>query len=306
MSSTPDPATPSRVRGLRVPRQARQENPEGRMPLMEHIRELRNRLLKALLGLGLGMVVGWIFFKPAWNFIAEPFCKLNIQGVVGCGKDGHPLIVTGVFDAFFLHLKIAFVVGLILSSPVWLYQLWAFVAPGLYQRERRWTYVFMGGAIPLFAAGAFLAYLTLDKVLGILLGFTPDHVVPLVTITSYLSYAVAMLLIFGATFELPLFVVVLNLAGVLTHARIRKWRRTLVFGIFVFAAVATPSQDPFTMLALALPTVVLFEVAELVAYVHDRRKAARPDPYADLSDDEASPLEGVEDLDEDLEDTPRS
>ena len=87
-----------------------------------------------------------------------------------------------------------------------------------------------------------------------------------------------MLLIFGVTFELPLFVVVLNLAGVLTHARIRKWRRTLVFGIFVFAAVATPSQDPFTMLALALPTVVLFEVAEIIAYIHDRRKARRPDP----------------------------
>jgi sec-independent protein translocase protein TatC len=117
-----------------------------------------------------------------------------------------------------------------------------------------------------------------------------------------------MLLIFGATFELPLFVVVLNLAGVLTHARIRKSRRTLVFGIFVFAAVATPSQDPFTMLALALPTVVLFEVAEVIAYFHDRRKDRRPDPYADLSDDEVSPLDlrDNDDTDDDLEDTPRS
>jgi sec-independent protein translocase protein TatC len=149
----------------------------------------------------------------------------------------------------------------------------------------------MGGAIPLFAAGACLAYITLDKGLGILLGFTPEHVVPLVTITSYLSYAVAMLLIFGVTFELPLFVVILNFAGVLTHARIKKSRRLIIFGLFVFAAVATPSQDPFTMLALALPTVVLFEVAEVIAYLHDRRKAARPDPYADLSDDEASPLD---------------
>src|SRR5262249_28740511 len=107
----------------------------------------------------------------------------------------------------------------------------------------------------------------------------------------------AMMLIFGVTFELPLVVVILNLAGVLTHARIRKWRRGIIFGIFVFTAVATPSQDPFTMLALAIPTVVLFEVAEILAWVHDKRKVAN-DPYAGLSDDEASPIEPVEEYEE--------
>lgn len=255
---------------------------------MEHIRELRNRLLKAIAGVLAGTIVGWIFFHPIWRVLQHPYCKIpqshRLNGQCA-------LTTTGILDPFVLRIKICVIIGVVLASPIWLYQIWAFVAPGLYQRERRWTYVFLGGAIPLFGFGAFLAYETLDKGLGILLGFTPDHVVPLITITSYLSYAVAMLLIFGVTFELPLFVVVLNLAGVLTHARIRKWRRTLVFGIFVFAAVATPSQDPFTMLALALPTVVLFEVAEVIAYVHDRRKAARPDPYAGLSDDEASPLD---------------
>jgi sec-independent protein translocase protein TatC len=263
-------------------------NPDGRMPLMEHIRELRNRLLKSIAGVLAGTIVGWIFFHPIWRVLQHPYCKIpqshRLNGQCA-------LTTTGILDPFVLRIKICVIIGVVLASPIWLYQIWAFVAPGLYQRERRWTYVFLGGAIPLFGFGAFLAYETLDKGLGILLGFTPDHVVPLITITSYLSYAVAMLLIFGVTFELPLFVVVLNLAGVLTHARIRKWRRTLVFGIFVFAAVATPSQDPFTMLALALPTVVLFEVAEVIAYVHDRRKAARPDPYAGLSDDETSPLD---------------
>lgn len=263
-------------------------NPDGRMPLMEHIRELRNRLLKAIAGVLAGAIVGWIFYDPIWRVLQHPYCKIPQSNRLN-GQCA--LTTTGILDPFVLRIKICVIIGLVLASPIWLYQIWSFVAPGLYQRERRWTYVFMGGAIPLFAAGAFLAYETLDKGLGILLGFTPDHVVPLVTITSYLSYAVAMLLIFGVTFELPLFVVVLNLAGVLTHARIRKWRRTLVFGIFVFAAVATPSQDPFTMLALALPTVVLFEVAEVIAYIHDRRKAARPDPYAGLSDDETSPLD---------------
>lgn len=269
-------------------RAAKTPNPDGRMPLMEHIRELRNRLLKAIAGVLAGAVVGWIFYGPIWRVLQHPYCKIPQSNRLN-GQCA--LTTTGILDPFVLRIKICVIIGLVLASPIWLYQLWAFVAPGLYHRERRWTYVFLGGAIPLFAFGAFLAYETLDKGLGILLGFTPDHVVPLITITSYLSYAVAMLLIFGATFELPLFVVVLNLAGVLTHARIRKWRRTLVFGIFVFAAVATPSQDPFTMLALALPTVVLFEVAEVIAYVHDRRKAARPDLYAGLSDDEASPLD---------------
>jgi sec-independent protein translocase protein TatC len=111
-----------------------------------------------------------------------------------------------------------------------------------------------------------------------------------------------MLLIFGLTFELPLFVVILNVAGVLTHAHIKRFRRMMIFGIFVFAAVATPSQDPVTMLALALPTVFLFEVAEVLAWIHDKRKAARPDPYAGLSDDEASPIDARGDLEEDLED----
>jgi sec-independent protein translocase protein TatC len=275
-------------------------NPDGRMPLMEHIRELRNRLLKAIAGVLAGAIVGWIFYDPIWKVLQHPYCKIPQSNRLN-GQCA--LTTTGILDPFVLRIKICVIIGLVLSSPIWLYQLWAFVAPGLYRRERRWTYVFMGGSIPLFAMGAFLAYETLDKGLGILLGFTPDHVVPLVTITSYLSYAVAMLLIFGATFELPLFVVVLNLAGVLTHARIRKWRRTLVFGIFVFAAVATPSQDPFTMLALALPTLVLFEVAEVIAYFHDRRKAGRPDPYADLSDDEVSPLDMGDD---ELDETPRS
>jgi sec-independent protein translocase protein TatC len=268
-------------------RAPRSSNPDGRMPLIEHIRELRNRILKAMLGILAGSVVGWIFYNPIWRVLQHPYCKIpqahRLNGQC-------TLTTTGILDPFVLKLKICLIIGMVLASPIWLYQMWAFVAPGLYQRERRWTYVFLGGAVPLFGAGAVLAYETLDKGLGILLGFTPEHVVPLITITSYLGYAVAMLLIFGATFELPLFVVILNFAGVLTHARIRKWRRTLLFGIFVFAAVATPSQDPITMLALALPTVALFEVAEVIAYVHDRRKVRR-DPYAGLSDDETSPLD---------------
>jgi sec-independent protein translocase protein TatC len=269
----------------------RRANPDGRMPLIEHIRELRARLLKALLALGLGTAVGWFFFQPVWRFIERPYCKISIQNTVGCGKNGHSLVVTGVFDPFFVTLKVSLVVGILISSPVWLYQLWAFVAPGLYARERRWTYAFVGTAVPLFAAGGAFAYLAMSRGLHFLLGLTPTGVKPLITIDTYLGYAMAMLLIFGLAFELPLTLVILNLAGVLTHERFRKWRRMMIFGVFAFAAVATPSPDPFTMLLLAVPCVVLVEVAEIAIWANDRRRARRPSPYDGLSPDEASPLD---------------
>ncbi|MBW8483413.1 twin-arginine translocase subunit TatC [Actinomadura sp. PM05-2] len=258
------------------------------MPLMDHLRELRSRLFKAVLGLVAGGIVGWVFFPPIWDFLKKPYTRIPAEHCIDAKCD---LVVHGIFDGFFIHLKVALIVGAVISSPVWLYQIWAFVAPGLYKRERRWTYVFMIAAVPLFGLGAALAYLTMDKGLSIFIGLAPGDSIVLVGVQDYLGYAQAMLLIFGLTFELPLFIVVLNVAGVLTHDRIRRSRRMLLFGIFVFAAVATPSQDPFTMLALALPTVFLFEVAEILAYFHDRRKAARPDPYEGLSDDEASPLD---------------
>jgi sec-independent protein translocase protein TatC len=271
----------------------RDADPEGRMPLLDHLRELRSRLLKAALGLVLGALVGFWFFDPIWQFLQSPYCELKVNKGVDekhCG-----LITNGLTQGFFLYLKISLIVGAVLSAPIWLYQLWAFVAPGLHQREKRWTYTFLVCAVPLFMAGAALSYLTLDKGLEILLGFTPDGVDPLVSIDSYLGYLIAMLLVFGITFELPLFVVILNLAGVLKHEKISKHRRSIIFGLFVFAAVATPSADPFTMLALALPTVVLFEFAELIAYFHDRRNRNKPALYEDLDDDETSVIEETPD-----------
>ena len=262
------------------------------MSLIEHIRELRSRLLKALLGLAVGMTVGWLFFNPIWHFLERPYCNIKVDGKTQCtGEFGHTLVVTGVFDAFFLHLKIAFLVGLIVSSPIWLYQLWAFVAPGLYAREKRWTWAFVGSAVPLFALGGLFAYLAMGKAMEFLVGLIPHGVASTFTVDTYLSYATAMLLIFGLAFEVPLFMVILNLAGVLTHARMRKWRRLMIFAVFAFAAVATPSPDPFSMLLLAVPCVVLVELAEFFIWANDRRRARRPSMYAGLDDDEASPLD---------------
>jgi sec-independent protein translocase protein TatC len=247
------------------------------MPLMEHLRELRNRLIKAVLAIILGMVVGWFFYKQAFNFITGPFCRIPIQNRVGCGPDGHQLIVTGVFDPFFVKLKVAFVVGLIVSSPVWFYQLWAFIAPGLYTREKRWTFAFVGTAVPLFALGGFFAYLAMSRGLRFLLGLTPPDVRALITIDTYFGYAMAMLLIFGLAFELPLVLVVLNMAGAVSHAFIRKYRRVMIFLVFVFAGAATPSPDPFSMLLLAVPCVILVELAAgLAVTLHCWRLRALP------------------------------
>ena len=246
------------------------------MPLMDHLRELRNRLIKGVLAIIAGMVVGWFLYARAFNFIIDPYCRITIGHTVGCtGPDGHPLVVTGVFDPFFVRLKVAFVVGLIVSSPIWFYQLWAFIAPGLYTREKRWTFAFVGAAVPLFALGGVFAYLAMSRGLRFLLGLTPEGVRPLITIDTYFGYTMAMLLIFGLAFELPLVLVILNMAGVLSHAFIRKWRRVMIFLVFVFAGAATPSPDPFSMLLLAVPCVILVELAELFVWLNDRRRSRR-------------------------------
>ncbi len=259
------------------------------MSLTDHIRELRRRLLKALFGLALGMVAGWFLFNPIWHFIERPYCRIPEAHRILVGH-GCNLFVNGLFDGFFLHLKIMFVVGLVLSSPIWLYQLWAFIAPGLYRREKRWTYAFVGTAVPLFVLGGGFAYFAMTRGLRFLLSMVPPGAIPLITIDTYIGYALAMLLIFGLAFELPLLIVILNLARVLTHERIRKWRRLMIFGVFVFAGVATPSPDPITMLLLAIPCLVLVELAEVFAWLNDRRLARRPPLYEGLDDDQMSPL----------------
>jgi len=250
---------------------SRRVNPEARMPLMEHIRELRNRVVVIVVAVLVGSVIGWYIYPFVWHFIEAPYCRIpqhSLYGAKGC-----TLYVTGLFDALFLRLQVAIATGVILTAPIWFYQLWAFIAPGLYRRERRWAYFFVGAAVPLFAAGGAVAYFAMTKGIHFLLDMRPVGVDAIITINTYLSYAFAMLAIFGLAFELPLMFVLLNLAGVLTHERFRKWRRLIIFLAFAFAAICTPSPDPISMLLLALPCVVLVEASEVFAWVHDRRKA---------------------------------
>jgi len=274
MAKLPGAIQGARIVGEKFVHAQRQQNPEGRMPLMDHIRELRNRVVKIALALGAGMIVGFIFFTPVWKVIDRPLCTAVIRGHTGCNTLGiNQLALDGPLDPFYLHVKVALVVGVILSSPVWLYQLWAFVAPGLYTREKRWSYIFLGSAVPLFLIGVTLAYWSLGRSMHYLLGLTPHGVANLIQVDQYMSFVMAMLLAFGLAFELPLLIVMLNLAGILTHERFRKWRRAMIFGVFLIAGMANPSPDPITMLILGGGCALLVEVAELIVWPNDRRRA---------------------------------
>jgi len=290
MAKLPGAIAGARIVGERFVQSQRQQNPEGRMPLMDHIRELRNRVVRIALALIAGMIIGWIFFTPVWRFITKPYCT----AVHGCNVStlGHTLAVTGPLDGFYLHIKVAFVAGIIITSPVWLYQIWAFVAPGLYTREKRWTYLFIGTAVPLFLLGSYLALLVMGRGLHFLIGMVPQNSVAIFTADTYISYFMMMILGFGLCFELPLFLVMLNQVGLLPHDRFKKWRRVLIFCVFVFAGIASPSPDPITMLLLGGVCVALVEAAEVIVLLNDRRRARlNPDPYAGLADDELAPLD---------------
>ena len=188
-----------------------------------------------------------------------------------------------------LQIKLCAMAGVVATSPLWLYEIWAFIVPGLHRNERRWTRVFAMIAGPLFMAGVAVGYYVLPKGLQVLIGFTPERVENLIEFGEYFSFVTRMLLIFGVAFEIPLFVVLLNLAGVVSGKALGRHRPWIIVGTFVFAAVATPSTDPFSMLMLAIPMLVLFVISEVVARLVDRRRA-QASPSALWSDDEASPI----------------
>ncbi|MFN2626690.1 MAG: twin-arginine translocase subunit TatC [Mycobacteriales bacterium] len=278
-------AAPARPRAAH---QGRRDNPEGRMSLLEHLVELRRRLTISLLALGVGTLVAFFLWERLFRLLAHPYCQVRVARALGC-----QLFVFGVLDAFLVRMQVALLAGAVLSSPVWLYQLWAFITPGLRRNERKWAIVFISVSMALFAIGAAFAYFTLGRGLQFLLGIGGNGVAPLLDVRRYLSFLTLMLLAFGVSFEFPLLIVCLNFAGVLTAERLRSWRRGMYFGLAFFAAVITPSQDPFTFLAMTIPLWVFYEACVVIARVHDARKHRRAaaDPYAGLADDEPSPLD---------------
>jgi len=264
------------------------------MPLREHLIELRGRLIKALLFIALGAIVGFIFYPQILDVLKHPYCDLPAKyRFQSANSTECQLLFTGPLDGFILRLKVGGIVGVVLAAPFWLYQLWAFITPGLHRNERRWSMAFVGASTALFAAGAALSYLTIEKALNLLVSVAGPGTIAAITVDRYIGFVTAMLLVFGVSFELPLLVIMLNLVGVLPARLLLRWQRVSIFLIFVFAAVATPSQDPLSMCMLAIPMAMLFEGAVLAAWLHDRRKARREaaEPFANLPDDVASPLD---------------
>ena len=259
--------------------------PDGRMALADHLRELRARVLKVVTIVFVGMIVALFFFKPIFALVLAPYETAveslpdDIQSVATIAGVGGPLM---------LYLKLCGTTSLILTSPLWLYQIWAFILPGLHDKERKWSRVFAAIAGPLFLTGVAVGYFTLPKGLEILIGLTQADLTNLVEFGDYLSFLIRTLLVFGIAFEIPVFVVLLNLAGVLPGRALGAHRAWVIIGTFVFAAIATPSTDPFTMLFLAVPMVLLFAISEVIARFLDRRKA-QADPGRTWDDDEASP-----------------
>jgi sec-independent protein translocase protein TatC len=278
-------------------RRKRPKDPEGRMPVLDHLRELRQRIIKILLLVAAGAVLGWLLYPQTLHLLRKPYCdvpdryRYSPKGVNDC-----VLIYHGALDGFTTRLKVSAISGAVFTGPFWLYQIWAFITPGLRSNEKKYTRIFVAASTVLFAAGVSLAYVVLNKGLRVLLEQSGSGTQAQLTVNEYISLVTLMLVAFGAAFEVPLLVVMANFAGVLPAKLLQKSRRIGIFLIFLFAAVATPTTDPFTMCAMAVPMVLLFEASIQIARVHDRRKARRKAAEREveaLDDDVPSQVDAV-------------
>jgi len=248
------------------------------MPVREHLRELRSRLVKAALALAAGTVAGWLVHDRLIAALTGPACAIPHVHGIGQPTASCPnglLVLAGVLSPLTFTFKIAVLAGAVISSPVWSYQLWAFVAPGLHREEKRYSLLFTALAVPLFLTGAALAYWTFPQGLRIILGFTPRTFSNSIPGDQFLDFFLRMILLFGVSFELPLLLVLLNALGLMPARTLRARWRPIVFGVFVFSALATPTGDPFTMLVLAVPMTALFAIATAVVSWHDAVRARR-------------------------------
>jgi sec-independent protein translocase protein TatC len=272
----------------------KEKDPEGRMPLAEHLRELRNRLVRSLLAILVTTIVAAFFYKDIIQFFTDPIlqsvgCESSFAELNTNESQCARIVQNGLMSPFTLALTVSLSSGVVLASPIWLYQLWGFVAPGLHRHEKKYSLAFVGAGFPLFLMGAYFAYWSLPKMASVMLEFSiigSDNQLPL---DDLLQLIMRMIVVFGLSFELPLLLVMLNFGGVLSGKKMAGWWRGMIMGITVFAAVATPSTDPISMLALAGPIWILYFAATAIALLNDRRRSRRD--AMGPADDEASDLD---------------
>ena len=271
---------------------------DGSMTLFEHLRELRYRLVVATLAIVVGMIACAFFYDDLFALLRRPY-DVAIADLKAKKPDSVTILANqGLTSPFTLALKITGVGGLVLSAPVWLWQLWSFILPGLLAKEKKWALIFIGAATPLFFAGIVVAYIVLPKGLSVLLGFTQSGITNMQDISVFLTFLLRIMVVFGVAFLIPLVVLMLNILGVIKAHQLSKYRMYVVFGTFLFGAVATPSTDPFSMLALALPMTVLFLAAEVIAHILDRRKARRATAGGDMVQSSVDQDKALRDLDD--------
>jgi sec-independent protein translocase protein TatC len=262
---------------------ARKRNPDGKMNLGGHLKELRNRLFLSAIFIFAGTIAGWLLFEPVFQVLQKPVVDLaNVEGVNATLNIG---TVAGAFD---LQLQVSIFLGVMMSSPVWLYNLWAFVTPGLKKRERKFTLGFVFTAFPLFITGCWLAWVSLPAFVTTLIGFTPDGTANVINANEYILFTIRILLVFGLAFVLPVVLVMLNFANLITAKNIIKSWRLAVFVIAVIAALATPTADPMSMFLVMIPLVALYFIAAAITYLNDKRReralAKISDSYGSLSE----------------------
>ena len=247
--------------------------PDARMPLREHLREFRNRLILASIGIVVGAVAGWFLYPHAFDFLAEPILKAAEES-----NQDVSINFSGLATALDLQLKMSIVIGVVLTSPWWLFQLWRFIAPGLRAREKRYTFGFLGAAIPLFLAGVALSLWVYPHAAEILLGFTPPEGSNYLDAQQFMTFAMRLVVAFGLAFVFPVVMVGLSAAGIVKSGTWMGGWRWAVFLIFLFCAIMTPTPDAVTMCVMAAPMVGLFfaavGVAKLFERARRRRKAA--------------------------------
>lgn len=245
---------------------------DGNMTLWEHIRELRYRLVIIALAILVGTIVAYIFYPQLFDLLLRPY-RIAAASLQTSHSHLHVQpVVEGATSPLTLILKTCFVAALVGTSPITLYQIWAFIVPGLLAREKKWALMFVGAAAPLFLIGVGLGYYIIPKGVTVLLGLTPGggEIENLLDVATFLNFLIRVMLVFGAGFLVPVFVLALNFMGIVSGKQLAKARSFVIFGCFVFGAVATPTTDPVSMCLLAIPMALLYVASEIIAHIHDR------------------------------------